>query len=169
MYQPNTYQAQGYDPNSYAPSSSHQKGHGPGLQNSRSPPPLQHPVPQHPILNFRADAASPTPQMSHHQTQGNMNYYPQQQQQQQQHQQQQPPSGAYAQNNLYSQFGFNDPAAQMGMQFAGTAMAQGQAYVEQNVKIELGSSRLNWLGINQDLWILTRRLIRSIDGLMSLL
>lgn len=131
MYQATSYQGQGYDPNSYAPSPPHQKGHGgPGLQNSRSPPPLQHPVPQHPILNFRADAASPSPQMSHQQQpQGNMNYYPQQQQQPQQ-----PPSGAYAPNNLYSQFGFNDPAAQMGMQFAGSAMAHGQAYVEQNVR-----------------------------------
>jgi len=36
-------------------------------------------------------------------------------------------------SNLYSQFGFNDPAAQMGMQFAGSAMAQGSAYVEKNV------------------------------------
>lgn len=36
-------------------------------------------------------------------------------------------------NNLYTQFGFNDPAAQMGMQFAGSAMAQGSAYVEKNV------------------------------------
>jgi hypothetical protein len=73
--------------------------------------------------------------MAHHQPQGNMNYYPQQPQQQQQQQQQQQPAGAYAppNSNLYSQFGFNDPAAQMGMQFAGTAMAQGQAYVEQNV------------------------------------
>lgn len=72
--------------------------------------------------------------MAHHQPQGNMNYYPQQPQQQQQ------PAGAYAppNSNLYSQFGFNDPAAQMGMQFAGTAMAQGQAYVEQNVSWRQG-------------------------------
>ena len=147
MYQPNSYQSQGYDPNNYASSPPHQKGYAPGPQNSRSPPPLQHPVPQHPILNFRADAASPTPQMAHHQPQGNMNYYPQQPQQQQQQQQ---PAGAYAppNSNLYSQFGFNDPAAQMGMQFAGTAMAQGQAYVEQNVSrktemLNLYCSRIN--------------------------
>lgn len=125
MYQPNAYQQQqGYDPNSYTPSPQNQKGQGSTFANSRSPPPLQHPVPQHPILNFRADAASPSPQMAHQQPQGNMNYYPQQQ-----------AGNAYPQQNanIYSQFGFNDPAAQMGMQFAGNAMAQGTAYVEQNV------------------------------------
>ncbi|KAG1424342.1 hypothetical protein G6F57_023447 [Rhizopus arrhizus] len=58
---------------------------------------------------------------------------------QQQQQQQQYDPNAYSpqhsqhSSNLYSHFGFNDPAAQMGMQFAGTAMAQGSAYVEKNV------------------------------------
>ncbi|ORE05460.1 hypothetical protein BCV72DRAFT_209294 [Rhizopus microsporus var. microsporus] len=57
-------------------------------------------------------------------------------QQQQQQQQYDPnaytPQHSQHSSNLYSHFGFNDPAAQMGMQFAGTAMAQGSAYVEKN-------------------------------------
>lgn len=35
--------------------------------------------------------------------------------------------------NPYAQFGLNDPAAQLGMQFAGNAVAQGTAYMEKNV------------------------------------
>lgn len=122
---------------------------------SKSPPPLQHPVPQHPIPDFgtavhnTANTPSPglhyqqqpytSPMMQHQQQEGKMHqtydpnaYTPQLQHQQahQPHQQQPMPN-----SNLYSQFGFNDPAAQMGMQFAGSAMAQGSAYVEKNVSV----------------------------------
>lgn len=100
----------------------------------RSPPPLQHPVPQHPIPNFNPAVhhhSSPSPSL------------PQQQipQQQSYHYRQAPPpphpqQGIYGQegpSNVYSHFGFNEPAAQLGMQFAGNAVAQGQAYMERNV------------------------------------
>ncbi|KAG0182108.1 hypothetical protein DFQ28_010239 [Apophysomyces sp. BC1034] len=106
---------------------------------SKSPPPLQHPVPQHPIPNFNSAVhqSSPSPGIPQQQQ-----YHPQQQQGYQyrqaplpqQHQQHYSP-GAYTpqqQSNLYSQLGFNDPAAQMGMQFAGNAVAQGTAYMERN-------------------------------------
>ncbi|KAL1927766.1 hypothetical protein VTP01DRAFT_3587 [Rhizomucor pusillus] len=99
----------------------------------RSPPPLQHPVPQHPIPNFNPAVhhhSSPSPSL------------PQQQipQQQSYHYRQAPPpphpqQGIYGQegpSNVYSHFGFNEPAAQLGMQFAGNAVAQGQAYMERN-------------------------------------
>jgi hypothetical protein len=121
---------------------SNQGGYG---APSKSPPPLQHPVPQHPIPDFGTavhQSTTPSPGQQYQQQ-----YNPQQQQQpMMQPQQQQKMHQAYDPNaytpqpqqqhpnaNVYSQFGFNDPAAQMGMQFAGSAMAQGSAYVEKNV------------------------------------
>lgn len=127
---------------------------------SKSPPPLQHPVPQHPIPDFGPtvhQTSTPSPglqqQQQHHQQQQQHYQYNQnmaQQQQQPMMQQKtahqaynpnaytpQPQAQSPPTNNLYSQFGFNDPAAQMGMQFAGSAMAQGSAYVEKNVSFTL--------------------------------
>ncbi|KAL0145353.1 YIF1-domain-containing protein [Mucor lusitanicus] len=127
---------------------------------SKSPPPLQHPVPQHPIPDFGTavrQTSTPSPGLPHlqaqQQQQQQQHYQYNQSQQHQPMMQQSPPQQqkmhqAYDPNaytpqpqmqspqqpnsNLYSQFGFNDPAAQMGMQFAGSAMAQGSAYVEKN-------------------------------------
>ena len=142
---------------------------------SKSPPPLQHPVPQHPIPDFGTAVHQSTPspglqqqqQQQHHQYQQQYNqsmpqqqYNPNmahQQPMQSKMQQQTYDPNAYTphpqqhqspqQNaNLYTQFGFNDPAAQMGMQFAGSAMAQGSAYVEKNVmckKLEATEHVLN--------------------------
>jgi hypothetical protein len=115
---------------------------------SKSPPPLQHPVPQHPIPDFgtAVHQSTPSPGLQHQQQQQQHYQYNQPMMQQQQQQQQQKMHQTYdpnaytpqpqqtPQSNLYSQFGFNDPAAQMGMQFAGSAMAQGSAYVEKNVR-----------------------------------
>jgi hypothetical protein len=103
---------------------------------TKSPPPLQHPIPQHPIPDFQQTATSPN---MGHQYQYNQTMPQQPLQQKHNPMMQQPYNpNAYTpqpqqQNNLYTQFGFNDPAAQMGMQFAGSAMAQGSAYVEKNV------------------------------------
>lgn len=102
--------------------------------SSKSPPPLQHPVPQHPIPDFGPAVQQAAPSQQTYQYDQNPMM---QQQQQQQHQAYNPnaytPQPLHQANNLYSQFNFNDPAAQMGMQFAGTAMAQGSAYMEKNV------------------------------------
>ncbi|KAI8385012.1 YIF1-domain-containing protein [Radiomyces spectabilis] len=124
------YPAGGQNPNYYGDQ------YGTPQMTSKSPPPLQHPVPQHPIPNF--NSATPPPP-SQHQQPHQQQYIPQQyqpqpqfQQQPNQQQQQQPYANPYGQGNLYSQFGFNDPAAQMGMQFAGNAVAQGTAYMERN-------------------------------------
>lgn len=118
---------------------------------SKSPPPLQHPVPQHPIPDFgtAVHQSTPSPGLQHQQQQYqqyNQGLSQQQQPMMQQHNkmhqtydpnayipQPQHQSPHQQNSNLYSQFGFNDPAAQMGMQFAGSAMAQGSAYVEKNV------------------------------------
>ncbi|KAG0741519.1 hypothetical protein G6F57_003589 [Rhizopus arrhizus] len=101
--------------------------------SSKSPPPLQHPVPQHPIPDFGPAVQQAAPSQQTYQYDQNPMM---QQQQQQQHQAYNPnaytPQPLHQANNLYSQFNFNDPAAQMGMQFAGTAMAQGSAYMEKN-------------------------------------
>lgn len=90
----------------------------------RSPPPLQHPIPQHPIPNFSQTVhhGSPSPGL------------PQQQQQQQQNNSFHYHQPQYVPNNIYSQFGFSDPATHLGMQFAGSAVAQGTAYMERNVR-----------------------------------
>jgi hypothetical protein len=140
----------GGNPNQYNQYAPPNQGAYGAPTSSKSPPPLQHPVPQHPIPDFGTavhNTSSPSPNlqqqqyqqqygspMMHQQQQSKMHqqtydpnaYTPQPHQ----HQQMPPPN-----SNLYSQFGFNDPAAQMGMQFAGSAMAQGSAYVEQNVSI----------------------------------
>lgn len=127
---------------------------------SKSPPPLQHPVPQHPIPDFGTavrQSSTPSPGLPHLQAQQQQHHYQYNQSQQHQPMMQQAPPPQHQQkmhqtydpnaytpqpqmqspqqpnSNLYSQFGFNDPAAQMGMQFAGSAMAQGSAYVEKNV------------------------------------
>ncbi|KAI9471024.1 MAG: YIF1-domain-containing protein [Benjaminiella poitrasii] len=115
-----------------------------GDSSSKSPPPLQHPVPQHPIPDFGSavnqTSNTPSPGLNQQHYQYNQSYTQQPMMQQKTHQtydpnvynpQPQHPSSQNV-NNLYSQFGFSDPAAQMGMQFAGTAMAQGHAYVEKN-------------------------------------
>lgn len=103
--------------------------------NTRTPPPLQHPVPQHPIPNFSQGVHQASPHMP-------------QQQQYQPYQQRHafPPhsQGNYAPSmsspsqqqqpgNMYQFSGLSDPTAQIGMQFAGSAVAQGTAYVERNV------------------------------------
>ncbi|KAI9318080.1 YIF1-domain-containing protein [Dichotomocladium elegans] len=119
MYYPNNYQ---HNP------------HGSPPINTRTPPPLQHPIPQHPIPNFNQAV---------HQPSGSPGIAQQYQPQPQQYQPipQQQPQGGYSPGmggpiptggNMYQQFGFNDPAAQLGMQFAGNAVAQGTAYVEKN-------------------------------------
>ncbi|KAI8146073.1 YIF1-domain-containing protein [Fennellomyces sp. T-0311] len=103
--------------------------------NTRTPPPLQHPIPQHPIPNFNQAVHHPSASPSlPHQQQQNYQY------RQNPQQQQQPQQSAYTPNmggpgpagNMYSQFGFNEPATQLGMQFAGNAVAQGTAYMERN-------------------------------------
>lgn len=107
--------------------------------NTRSPPPLQHPVPQHPIPNFSQGVHQASPHMPHQQQQY-------QQYQQQQHAFPPQPHGNYGPSmatppqqqqqqpgNMYQFSGLNDPTAQIGMQFAGSAVAQGTAYVERNV------------------------------------
>lgn len=107
----------------------------------KSPSPLQHPAPQHPIQDFESatqQPKTPTPEMHYRYNQPVM--------QQTTHQIYDPTAYTPApppqqhvpqshQSNLYTQFGLNDPAAQMGIQFAGSAMAQGSAYVEKNVGI----------------------------------
>lgn len=104
---------------------------------SKSPPPLQHPVPQHPIPDFGpAVQQSASSQQTYQYNQNPMMQQQQQQQQQTYNPNAYNPQPMHQNNDLYSQFGFNDPAAQMGMQFAGTAMAQGSAYMEKNVRIE---------------------------------
>ncbi|KAG2223576.1 hypothetical protein INT45_001658 [Circinella minor] len=132
------------NPNAY---NNYYNPHGSPPVNTRTPPPLQHPIPQHPIPNFNQTV---------HQTSASTPGYHQQQQPQQQQQQQQqqqnfqyrqgphqptPQQGtAYTPNmggptpqgDMYSQFGFNEPATQLGMQFAGNAVAQGTAYMERN-------------------------------------
>ncbi|KAI8991369.1 YIF1-domain-containing protein [Mycotypha africana] len=145
------YSAPGGDNPNYQ-AYSNQAFHQPNA--ARSPPPLQHPVPQHPIPDFGPavqQTGSPSPNLQNAQYQYNQPsisqqaqqhysmhrqnmpsydasvYSPQPQAQQVPLSQQQQPH-----HNFYSQFGFNDPAAQMGMQFAGSAMAQGSAYVEKN-------------------------------------
>ncbi|KAI7902414.1 YIF1-domain-containing protein [Cokeromyces recurvatus] len=103
--------------------------------SSKSPPPLQHPVPQHPIPDFTVNQTNtPSPGLNQQQYQYNQNYSQQSMKMNQTYDPnaytpQQPTQIA---SNFYSQFNFNDPAAQMGMQFAGSAMAQGHAYVEKN-------------------------------------
>ncbi|KAI8981101.1 YIF1-domain-containing protein [Pilobolus umbonatus] len=111
---------------------------------SKSPPPLQHPVPQHPIPDFgKAIPPTSSPGLNnqqHYQYNQKMQSSLHQQSPMMHSMQQQPTydpnaythSATPQQNNIYSQFGFDDPAAQMGMQFAGSAMAQGSAYVEKN-------------------------------------
>lgn len=116
--------------------------------SSKSPPPLQHPVPQHPIPNFNS-AVHPTPspglsqQQQQYVPQQQQQYMPQQQQMpekqagypmQQQQQQQQQYAPGQPNQAFYPQFNLNDPTAQMGMHFAGSAMAQGTAYMERNVR-----------------------------------
>ena len=109
--------------------------------NTRTPPPLQHPVPQHPIPNFNQGVHQASPHMAQQQ----------QQYQQQQHTFPPHPQGNYGPNmgtppqppqhpgNMYQFSGLNDPTAQIGMQFAGSAVAQGTAYVERNVSWHLSS------------------------------
>ncbi|RUP46625.1 hypothetical protein BC936DRAFT_146714 [Jimgerdemannia flammicorona] len=117
MYQQPYNSQDYYDQSQYVPYGTQ----GSGLQQrhqAHSPPPLQHPIPTHPIPSF-CDAPSPQPPAQQHQ-----------------HQQQArgQPMGSPQQGmpDFYQNFGFNDPAAQMGMQFAGSAMKKGSEYVEQN-------------------------------------
>ncbi|KAI8092543.1 YIF1-domain-containing protein [Halteromyces radiatus] len=132
MYQPsgNNQHYQYYEDN---------KQYGSHPMTSKSPPPLQHPVPQHPIPNFNSTVHhTPSPglgQQQQQQQQHYQQYLPQQSTQQPQPQQgYQPHHYAPGQTTdaFYSQFNLNDPAAQMGMHFAGNAMAQGTAYMERN-------------------------------------
>src|SRR5579859_6854705 len=81
-------------------------------QHSGSPPPLQHPIPTHPI-QVRDPPASPSP--------------PTQQRRIHQGQLQQGPPDFNAMWNL------NDSTAQMGMQLGKNAMMAGSEYVEKNV------------------------------------
>ncbi|CDH56729.1 er to golgi transport protein yif1 [Lichtheimia corymbifera JMRC:FSU:9682] len=121
-----------YNPQSYQ---QHPQHRSPPM-NTRSPPPLQHPVPQHPIPNFSQGVHQASPHMPHQQQQY-------QQYQQQQHAFPPQPQGNYGPSmatppqqqqpgNMYQFSGLNDPTAQIGMQFAGSAVAQGTAYVERN-------------------------------------
>ena len=127
------------NPNAY---NNYYNSHGSPPMNTRTPPPLQHPIPQHPIPNFNQAV---------HQTSASTPGYHQQQQQQNFQYGQGPhqptpqqgtaytPSmgGPTPQGDMYSQFGFNEPATQLGMQFAGNAVAQGTAYMERNVSFYL--------------------------------
>ncbi|ORZ00598.1 YIF1-domain-containing protein [Syncephalastrum racemosum] len=134
------YQQQYYHPDQQHQQQQQQQYASPQL-GKRSPPPLQHPIPQHPIPNFNqavhhhpspppggASSAAAAQAQQHH------NYQYRAGPQQQQYppgmmgQQPQPNMG----QNPYAHFGLNDPAAQLGMQFAGNAVAQGTAYMEKN-------------------------------------
>ncbi|CAG8662241.1 3241_t:CDS:2 [Ambispora leptoticha] len=77
-------------------------------QHSSSPPPLQHPIPQHPIHMRDPPAPSPSPPT----------------QQRFSHPQQGPP-------DLNAIWNFNDSTAQMGMQFGKTAVLAGSDFVEE--------------------------------------
>ncbi|CDS13405.1 hypothetical protein LRAMOSA05583 [Lichtheimia ramosa] len=96
--------------------------------DKQATPPLQHPIPQHPITNFNPSV---------HQQPAASPGFAQQPPQQQPYGYAPPPAGQASQynnnnNNMYNNFGFNDPTTQLGMQFAGNAVAQGTAYMERN-------------------------------------
>lgn len=97
------------------------------LDNKQNTPPLQHPIPQHPITNFNPSVhqqpAAASPGFAQ----------PQPQQQAYGYAPPTPGQGGQYNNNMYNNFGFNDPTTQLGMQFAGNAVAQGTAYMERNV------------------------------------
>ncbi|CAG8452260.1 7244_t:CDS:10 [Ambispora gerdemannii] len=79
-------------------------------QHSGSPPPLQHPIPQHPIHMREPPVSSPSPPT----------------QQRFSHPQQSPP-------DLNAIWNFNDSTAQMGMQFGKTAVLAGSDFVEEKI------------------------------------
>lgn len=96
--------------------------------DKQATPPLQHPIPQHPITNFNPSV--------HQQPAASPGFAQQPPAQQPYGYAPPPPAGGQAiqyNNNMYNNFGFNDPTTQLGMQFAGNAVAQGTAYMERNV------------------------------------
>ena len=136
---------------------------GPYSTNSRSPPPLRHPVPTHPAMipeppstpvspqGYMRFTSSPTPpnagaQPGYYQQQG-QHGTPQQTNysagflQQQQQQQTFSPGRAQAhpaqgpQSIDFAQWGVNPATAQFGMQLGQSAVAAGQEYVSKNVGI----------------------------------
>jgi len=119
--------------------------------SSRSPPPLQHPIPTHP-LNVPEPPATPlSADASYQRFSSSPSIHPQQQQQQQH--QPYTAHNAYSQQQSYSQqpgihghgpqpnllnnqfagmWGVNDATAQLGIQLGQNAVAAGQDYVQKN-------------------------------------
>jgi len=115
---------------------------------SRSPPPLQHPVPTHPAYipeppstpaspqGYQRFTSSPAPSIPNviaqptytHPVQAYTSPFQHQQQQQAPVQSPQP---ALVPN--FAAWGMNDATAQFGMQLGHTAVAAGQDYVQKNV------------------------------------
>src|SRR5712671_7605022 len=113
--------------------------------SSRSPPPLQHPVPTHPAYipeppsspaspqSYQRYASSPpAPQSSHHFAHGTA-YFPHQ-----------PSHLAPLQTHPhavpdFSAWGLDGATAQFGMQLGQNAVAAGQSYVQRNVLLLFSS------------------------------
>ena len=122
--------------------------------SSQSPPPLQHPIPTHPLKvpeppatpvspeGYQRFTSSPPQQMHPQQGGINMPYYqPFPTNAANSHVSSPPSQQTHPFNPQFGMWGMNDATAQIGMQLGQSAVAAGQEYMQKNVGIFLSGEQ----------------------------